>query len=317
MDMQNLPKITAIIVSYNPDIASLLENIAKIYQQVTHVVIVDNASDKQQDIFLTIAKQYPNAQCECIGLSENQGLGFAHNQGIEFAKKQESEYVLLLDQDSQPTENMVMELYLAAQGLLRKNADLKLAAVGPRYQGEGRHESFFVRFGWLKFQRYFCQQDHCESPTIACDFLISSGSLISIATLQDVGNMDESLFIDHIDTEWFLRARDKGYQSYGVCQAVMEHSLGEKTHKLSFFGLKRDRYVPEHKPFRYYYMFRNSVLLYKRDYVSKLWKWNDFQRLAKVFVLYGFCLGNRKANLGMMLQGVKHGLGNVSGKQDV
>ena len=124
--------------------------------------------------------------------------------------------------------------------------------------------------------------------------------------------MDEQLFIDHIDTEWFLRAHAKGYTAYGVCDAWMAHGLGERTRKVR--GLFRERNVPQHKPFRYYYIFRNSVLLYRRRYVSKKWVWNDMQRLIQIFVFYGLLYPPRLANLRMMLKGIRHGLLNLQGR---
>jgi hypothetical protein len=36
---------------------------------------------------------------------------------------------------------------------------------------------------------------------VPVDFLISSGSLISLAALADIGPFDESLFIEHVGTE--------------------------------------------------------------------------------------------------------------------
>ena len=93
--------------------------------------------------------------------------------------------------------------------------------------------------------------------------LISSGALFPREALLELGLMDEGLFIDHIDTEWFLRAKDRGWRVFGVCDAVMDHGLGERT---VMVWLGRWRYLPVHQPFRYYYIYRNSVLLYRRSY---------------------------------------------------
>jgi len=132
--------------------------------------------------------------------------------------------------------------------------------------------------------------------------------------LEAIGDMDESLFIDHVDTEWFLRAQAKGYKAFGVCSAMMEHDLGENFRKVRLFGFGRERFVPQHKPFRYYYMFRNSVALYRRDYTSKKWMWNDCQRLLQIFLFYGICYGPRMENVKMMLRGFKDGIRGNMGK---
>jgi len=304
------PTITAVIVSYEPDVDLLLENIEAITTQVSQLVIVDNASTDQDSIGSEVSKKCPSVVFKA--LSENSGLGFAHNQGIAIARENESDYVLLLDQDSTPTAGMVEQLVSDIQ-LRSQVVATPTSAIGPRYVGADRSDSFFIQFGLAKFKRIY--QDSSNSNVTPCDFLISSGALISLDALNDIGDMDQDLFIDHVDTEWFLRAKSKGYQAYGSFSSVMQHSLGEQTHKFRLFGFGRERNVPEHKPFRYYYMFRNSVALYKRSYVSKLWIWNDLQRLAQIFIFYGLCVGDRKANIKMMCLGIKHGMSGNLGKQ--
>lgn len=371
MNSQRRDKITAVIVTYQPELEGLLKNIELTHAQVDHLVVVDNGSKNQHQLSTSIdqAKQsLKNLSLIC--LEENQGLGAAHNAGIAQARKFASTFeaqgfVLLMDQDSQPQANMVTNLYVANQQLLRKLELQKsqpqttkpqttqlqkpkhsekiaaLAAVGPRYVGQtglvdsavdSRNDSFFVKFGYLKFKRFYCdcdinlKQQACSSQNkksektqkaeiIPADFLISSGSLISLQALDVIGNMDEGLFIDHVDTEWFLRAKKQGYQSYGVCNAVMQHGLGEQTRTVKLFGVGRERHVPQHQSFRYYYMFRNSIHLYKRGY-SKLWMWNDMQRLLQIMIFYGVIYGPRLQNLAMMLRGVKDGLVGRVGKLD-
>ncbi len=267
--------------------------------------MVDNASSPAFELPLV---------CDGVTLDRqprNRGLGAAQNIGIRAARVGGYDYVLLFDQDSCPNPGMVAALLHAHQ---QKAQTSSVAAVGPVYANrQGETESFFVRFGALKFKRVYKSQadgDGC----IAADFLISSGSLFSIDVFDKVGLLDETLFIDHVDTEWFLRARALGYHSFGVAAASMRHALGESTHRISLGG--RVRNVPQHKPFRYYYIFRNSVLLYKRGGVSVLWKWNDVQRLLQIFVMFAVLRAPRVANLRMMAKGVLHGLIGRSGKLD-
>lgn len=103
-----------------------------------------------------------------------------------------------------------------------------------------------------------------------------------------------------------LRAKYHGYKAYGVGAARMQHALGEQTHRINLVG--RQRNVPQHNPFRYYYIFRNSINLYKRSYTSWLWKWNDLQRLAMIFLMFGCVKPPRWANMRMMLLGAWHGV---------
>ncbi len=297
----NSAKILAVIVSYNPDLGSLDEAVKALVGQGVEVLVIDNGSANQAELvsYELNVKRVLNA--------DNLGLGAAHNQGLKFAVEHEFEYLLILDQDSLPLEDMVASLLDAHR---QKSTSHKVSAVGACYlNSDNQSESFFVRFGALKFQRSYPKEG-----VVKADFLISSGSLFSVAALQSIGGMDESLFIDHVDTEWFLRARSQGYQAFGVGAARMQHGLGERTHRMKF--ARRERNVPQHQPFRYYYIFRNSVALYKRGYASFLWKWNDLQRLAAIFVMFGLVKAPRWRNLQMMLLGLWHGLRGKSGKAE-
>ena len=98
--------------------------------------------------------------------------------------------------------------------------------------------------------------------------------------------MDEALFIS-LDTEWFC-ALGPG-MNVGVCDALMDRGLEDRTVRV---WLGRWRYLPVHKPFRYYYEYRNSLLLWRRDYPSRRWKHTDMLRLAKMFFILRFSPGS-------------------------
>jgi len=298
-------QVLAIVVTYNPELSVFERAINGIAAQDCDVLFIDNASDNFNDINYLCDKV---DRVKVVTQEQNNGLGSAHNRGIAYAREHRYDYVLILDQDSMPMPGMLEQL-LKAHRL--KSSQHQVSAVGVTYlNSENGNESFFVKFGALKFTRQYCQQRD-QDACVSADFLISSGSLVSLSTFETIGVMDETLFIDHIDTEWFLRARANGYRAFGVCDARMQHALGEQTHRIKLFG--RLRNVPQHRPFRYYYIFRNSILLYKRGYVSALWKWNDLQRLGMISVMFGLIASPRRANLRMMLRGIWDGLRGVSG----
>ncbi len=297
-----IERVLAVVVSYNPDLSQLNAGLQALLKQGCDIAVVDNGSSNLNDVENTIS-DIASDKLVLLPQSSNLGLGAAHNIGIQQARAGGYHYLLIMDQDSLPLEGMVDKLVLAHKAKSRVS---QVSAVGVSYLNvDNGSESFFVRFGALKFARHYCR-DKDSDGCIEADFLISSGSLISMQAIESIGEMDEGLFIDHVDTEWFLRAKHKGYTAYGACDAVMQHGLGENTHIVSLAG--RQRNVPQHKPFRYYYIFRNSVLLYKRGYASGLWKWNDIQRLAMIGLMFGLVKGPRRANAAMMFKGIWHGL---------
>jgi len=302
-------RILAIVVCHNPKLTSLVGTLDALQGQVECIAVVDNASDNASALALKI-QGLKRSDITLLTQTENYGLGAAHNVGIAYAKQLGYQYCLLLDQDSLPQAGMVQKLLHASN---KKQQSALLSAVGVRYlNAHTGSDSFFLRFGKLKFQRHYCAECDLDG-CVEADFLISSGCLVSLDAIDAIGDMDESLFIDHVDTEWFLRAKAKGFRAYGVCDAVMKHGLGEQTHRLNF---GRPRNVPQHKPFRYYYMFRNSIALYRRGYASGWWKWNDLQRLCQITVMFGLVKAPRWQNLRMMCRGIIDGCRGVNGKME-
>lgn len=145
---------------------------------------------------------------------------------------------------------------------------------------------------------------------VEADFVISSGSLMPVSVLDDIGPMDENLFIDHVDTEWCLRAQSKGYRLFGVPGARMVHTLGDSRKRIWFL---RRRNVPHHSPFRYYYILRNSILLQRRKYIPLKWRFAELLRSVRVVIFYGLFPANRLQCLQYMFKGIWHGLKGISG----
>ena len=301
------PSVCAIAVTYEPCITVLARLLEAIETQVAEIVIVDNGSTEH--VIAWLQQQASTSRIVLVALGTNLGIAAAHNKGIQIAQEKGHSHVLLLDHDSIATPPMVDNLMAASIKLAAEG--MAIAAVGPRYYDpSSKHMSSFVRFGWFKFSRAPCPPAGRPSKPLPVDFLISSGSLISIDTLEKVGMMDEGLFIDHVDTEWFLRARAAGYQAFGACDAIMEHSLGIGSMAV-WFG--RWRHVPKHSPLRHYYIFRNSILLYKRSYAPTKWIIADLVRLAFMLVFYSFVTPPRIQHLGMMLKGIRDGIRNRVG----
>lgn len=56
--------------------------------------------------------------------------------------------------------------------------------------------------------------------------LISSGSLIPVDALVEVGMNNSSLFIDLVDFEWCYRAKYAGYHVLMTSNVTMKHNVG-------------------------------------------------------------------------------------------
>lgn len=296
----DVPKVAAVIVIYHPDWDLLGARIDGIREQVAEVVVVDNGSPGSADLPAFAGVHW-------LPLGSNLGLAKAQNAGIDRAKEIGATHVLLLDQDSEPSPDMVARL-LAALGSL-SGAGSSIAAVAPTYVDD-RRESLapFARIRGLGVQRFGCDPG---DQIVFTDAAIASGSLIPLSTLGAVGGMHEALFIDLVDIEWCFRARSLGYQSFGVCGAVLRHSLGKAPRKLL------GREITHHGPLRSYYFFRNAVWLFGRRYMPLAWKLAVARQLLRRGFYYPLAVAPRPVYLRMMTLGLWHGLRGRLGRLDV
>ena len=211
--------VTAIIVTYHPEMVVLGALLDSVGSQVDHIIVIDNGSSR---ISGELIQQYLPANGTFISKGYNSGMAEAINTGLSEARKLAASHVVLFDQDSLPDPDMVENLFSVMS--IKEETGYKVAAVGPRYSDvKGQQASPFVKLDGMRLRRVDCNEDE----VVAVDHLISSGCLISMEALKEVGGMEESLFIDYVDTEWCLRAIYQGYALFGVCSAHMQHDLGD------------------------------------------------------------------------------------------
>lgn len=295
--MKNI-RIHAVIVTYQPNLDQLATSLCHLHPQVSAIYIVDNSSANREQI-RALAEEYSG--CSLIPLPTNLGVGTAQNAGIDHALAEGANQVLVLDQDSVMAHKSVDTL---SRHLNSLESSHRAAAVGPQYKLDGNAvASPFVRYRWFYLGRVPTHELETK-PFVETDFLISSGTLFSSVALRRIGLMNATLFIDHIDTEWFLRARANNYRLFGIRDAYMEHSLGEQVYRI-WFG--RWRLLPRHKPFRYYFTFRNSLLLARMPHAPLKWFTADCVRLLSMVI---FCLlapGERMESIKMAWRGIRDG----------
>ena len=275
--------LVAIVVTYEPEPDALKALLGSVISQVDAVVVVDNGS--KEDVAQWIRGWVGDAAVY-LPLYRNLGIATAQNEGIKWAKAQGASHVLFFDQDSRPSPDMVQRLLDASTA--KASQGCLVAAVGPRYiDGRQHNPPPFIRICGLRLQRLDCAYE----DVVAVDYLISSGSLISMATLEVVGGMAGPFFIDYVDIEWGLRAGQLGFESFGVCSATMGHTLGENP--VLFLG----RLAPVHSPVRHYYYFRNAVYMYCWMRLPRNWKIVDGYRLVLKFFFYALITKPRSQHL--------------------
>lgn len=259
----------AIVVTYHPEMPALLKLLGQLNKE-TDFLVIDNGS-QQAGRFRDSILAYSHC-VDTILLPENLGLAEALNLGLQEARRRDYRFALLFDQDSSLCD-LYVESMLNAYRRASAVSPQPVAAVGPRLiNPRTRRQTPFKLFNRLALRSN--RPFHGEPKLFQSDFLISSGTLLPLEVLEEVGEMKASYFIDNVDLEWCFRAKSLGYTLVGTDLALLYHAIGERSDST----LVRKGLMAEHKPERTYYSSRNRVNLYGKPYAPWGWKLRDGPR---------------------------------------
>jgi len=284
--------VTAIVVSYHPDVRHLGMLCSRLAAEGARVIVVDN-SDQE---FLA---EIPVKDCELIRLGRNTGIAHAQNVGIKMAMSRNADIVALFDQDSEPEDGYLASLLLHLDS--RKPGVVAPVCVDRATRQE--MPSFRLdRLGWPHKVLAGGRQE-----PYSVDLVIASGSAASAVTFVEVGLMDEEFFIDFVDFEWCLRCRLRHVPITVVPLVAMSHSIGEILPK------RRWRLGSKHSPARTYYKIRNGFLLFRKPGVPTVYALRAVAlAIAHVTILLPW-LENRRAYARILICGIRDGLYGVTG----
>lgn len=280
--------VACIIVSYNPDYEKLNTILESLLFQEIKIILVKNSQEPVNLKFDLINRII------CIQLCKNMGIAYAQNVGIAEARKLESNWILFSDQDTKYPGNYVQKLISISCEHKLKN----IGALCPVFFDEIRNSYGALTVGKTKLQIPEIGRIYELAHTI------SSGTLVPVSILDQVGGMDEKLFIDFVDNEWCWRLNSYGYKIYCITDVCIHHQLGDKIVKK--FGIK----IVSRSQMRFYYIIRNGYYLTKTHYLSKSesfkYKLMLFKKMLEFILLYGFSV----KNIEFLKKAKKNGLKN-------
>ncbi|MZI96126.1 glycosyltransferase [Vibrio sp. CAIM 722] len=281
MNLNN--RISALIVTFNPNLDHLSQMIEILSQQVSNIIIVDNSPDEMKVTFNEEVVNY-------IYLGHNEGIGYAQNVGF-FEAYKNSDFIITFDQDSKIDDGLVDSL-IKDYFILRDN-NIKVACIGPSVINE--------RDGSV-YEKYFKGAEELNNNCYAVKSIISSGTLIPVDSLLRIGINKAHWFIDSIDIEWCYRARDLGYKVIMTRNKKMTHNLGSGDKNL-FFGKK----INFGSDFRLYYVFRNWIFSLRETCFPLSYKLKIIFNMPIKFLLLA-TIPPRRGRIKNMLKGIKHGI---------
>lgn len=272
--------ILGILVSYNTEPAGFLQLLDR-FSSTVPLVVCDNSTDKEIRARLQEHTQARNMTY--LPMNGNVGIGHAQNLGIEYAKTRNAAFVLLIDDDSHLSATDALQLREAYWQL--RAAGEKVGAVSARaVSADGKNLSNVSDPGQLGF-----------TP---CPLLNSSGTLIPVEVLAEVGGLDERLFIDLVDFDWGWRALRKGFGLFIAEGVRFQHALGIGA--IQALGLRAG--IPN--PIRHYYQTRNTLFLMTRPHVPLHWKVSQVFNLIIKIAFYPIFVAPRLVRLSHFSRGL-------------
>lgn len=302
-------KTTAVVVTYNPP-AEFADHLDAWMSQVDQLVVVDNGSAPAWRDDVRRLTQTRLAGVEFIWNETNLGIAASLNRGFARLMDQGHELAFVFDQDSRPSPGMVAEML---QVYDRHPDRSRVAIVAPNIDipSSNNSLSFLQPYGPFLFRRVRCtDQRTLEGISV----VITSGALYNLRAYSQIGPFREDLFIDYVDTEYCLRARQHGYNLVVACHARLQHRFGNQRERR--FG-PITMHPSFHSPLRWYYISRNRVPV-TRTYALRFPHWFLYEFVLNMYGLVRLVLfEDRKADkfLAMLLgawDGLLNRLGPIS-----
>lgn len=223
-------KITAVIISFNPDCTVLFNNIKSYSEHVDKVVVVDNST--KLEIKNKIERRCKNYRFIYHSMNGNKGIAAALNVGFDYAIKNRAEWVLTMDQDSSFVSDL--EGY---KSYIRCNNCSEILLLAPSYN-------------------YHNLSNVENTKSLNLKVVPQSGNLVKLSNYLKIGPYREDFFIDFVDYEYCFRAKSHNLLLHQISSEILNHESGVCT-IISFLGIKYNYF--ESSPVRYYYVVRNGL----------------------------------------------------------
>ncbi|MEY3348865.1 MAG: hypothetical protein RLY46_904, partial [Bacteroidota bacterium] len=192
-------KLAAVAIIYYPD-NTFVKNIRTYIDDVEMLLVFDNSP------FNTVEKQLENnTKIKYLWDGNNEGIAKRLNSAIEICMRENFDFLLTMDQDSSFNTNDLKRY----KSLIENNAQDNIGMYGVLHD-----KSQFSSINDLyNFNR----------------LLITSGSILPLANIKNLGKFNEDLYIDGVDTEYCLRIFNKKYNTILFNNIVLSHQIGTTT----------------------------------------------------------------------------------------
>lgn len=261
--MTTSPLVSIVTINYRQAEVTnaLLASLRAVQSPAFEVIIVDNASGKEDVIKLDLSDEYVSL------IRNDKNLGFAggNNVGIRQAK---GEYILLLNNDTVVAPDFMTHMVHTFETYP------KVGAVSPKiryfdqpdtiqYAGFSEMNPFTMRMHAIGYQEK--DEGQYNTPRYT-PFAHGCAMMVPRAVIEEVGEMPETYFLYYEEHDWSTQIRRAGYSIYYQPDSLVLH--------------KESISVQKNSPLKTYYLNRNRILYLRRN----LRGWSRW--LASLYMLF-------------------------------
>jgi GT2 family glycosyltransferase len=246
------PFVVALVLNWNnlPDTLECVDSVRCSDYSNLAVWVVDN--DSQEDPTAVLHERYPDLRV--LRNPRNLGYGGGNNTGLKWAIDEGAAYVLLLNNDVVVAPDCVRRLVTAAE------ADRRIGMATPKVFYYDRPAEVYWDGGIVDWESGEAPHESRGLPVaggiVKSEWLDGCSLLVRVATVREVGLLDERYFLYFEDTDWSVRAARRGWMNAVVLEARAWHKVnrtaGGFANPVMRFYHFRNRYlfVTAHGPSR-------------------------------------------------------------------
>lgn len=211
------PFVVIVVLNWNglQDTQECLDSVAGLAYANVRVVVVDNGSEVNEADLLRASHGWIHA----IRSETNRGFAGGNNLGIDYALGIQADYVLLLNNDTVVTPDLLDRLLCVAE---ENSAIGLLTPVIYDYTRRDVIQNQGMSIGWYgppSGQVKISAGD----PFVTIEVALGASLLIKRAVLERIGGLSEEYFYQVEDTDLCVRAARQGFKIVVVPGAKIYH----------------------------------------------------------------------------------------------
>jgi len=233
--------ICGMLTLYSP-LDSYIKNIETYIMFIDKLYVVDNSPIVDNTLHVKLLEKYPKV--EILASGKNNGIAGALNICANIAIDESYLWMLTMDQDSYFEDDQALRFFNSVSLIDQE----KVAILSPS------HEIVLDNKKNWEFEKK--------------DTVMTSGNLLNLSLVKNIGTFDEDLFIDCVDQDYCLRANMMGKDILQSTNCYIHHKVGMPYASSFIFGYRK-RTFNIHSPKRVYFIVRNSLWInnkYKKEF---------------------------------------------------